>query len=405
MHQTRIRTWLVAGGAVLGLVAGCSAVQQQTAGRPTHESATGKAASSPTPKPRPKPKPQAHISVSPADRSIGLSPLRPIVITATRGRLQSVAVSTGSIGIVGKKNRAGTRWTSTVRLAYAHTYRIRATATDAHGLVTRVASKFATVRPRAAIFTPVTPLPAMTVGVGYPIVVYFNHPVVNTAEVEKHMSVSAVPNQEGAWHWFGNETEAHWRPRVYWRAHSRVTLHLNLYGVNLGNGLWGKSDRTLHFGIGERHVSIANSLTHRLLVYRGDKLIRNFPVSMGREVKGRWTHSGVHVVNDKNANQRMDSRTFGLALDAGGYNAIVHWATRISDNGEFVHSAPWSVAQQGKENVSHGCINLSPKRARWFFDFSRVGDVVDVIGTPVPLTPADGDIYDWTIPWNQWATG
>ncbi len=35
-----------------------------------------------------------------------------------------------------------------------------------------------------------------------------------------------------------------------------------------------------------------------------------------------------------------------------------------SDN--YVHSAPWSVADQGKRNVSHGCINISPSNAKWF---------------------------------------
>jgi lipoprotein-anchoring transpeptidase ErfK/SrfK len=107
-------------------------------------------------------------------------------------------------------------------------------------------------------------------------------------------------------------------------------------------------------------------------------------------------------VNARNAVKHMDSTTFGLALDAGGYKAVVKYATRISNNGEFVHSAPWSVPQQGKSNTSHGCINLSPARAKWFYNFSRIGDVVQVIGTPVPLTPKDGDIYDWSIPWKEW---
>ena len=70
-----------------------------------------------------------------------------------------------------------------------------------------------------------------------------------------------------------------------------------------------------------------------------------------------------------------------------------------------MHSAPWSVADQGVRNVSHGCINASPDNAAWFFDFSQIGDVVEVVGTPVPLGPADGDIYDWAIPWEQWVAG
>ncbi|MDQ4105177.1 MAG: L,D-transpeptidase family protein, partial [Actinomycetota bacterium] len=96
---------------------------------------------------------------------------------------------------------------------------------------------------------------------------------------------------------------------------------------------------------------------------------------------------------------------FGLALDAGGYMTKVQWATRISNGGEFVHSAPWSVGQQGHSNVSHGCINLSPDNAKWFFDNVKKGDVVINTNTGGPdLKPWDG-FGDWQIPWGQWVTG
>jgi lipoprotein-anchoring transpeptidase ErfK/SrfK len=83
----------------------------------------------------------------------------------------------------------------------------------------------------------------------------------------------------------------------------------------------------------------------------------------------------------------------------------VQWATRISNSGEFVHSAPWSVAQQGNSNVSHGCINLSPENAKWFFDNVKKGDVVINVNTGGPnLKPWDG-FGDWQIPWGQWVSG
>ena len=43
-----------------------------------------------------------------------------------------------------------------------------------------------------------------------------------------------------------------------------------------------------------------------------------------------------------------------------------------------MHAAPWSVAQQGHSNVSHGCINMSTDRAAWFFHFSQPGDIVEI---------------------------
>ena len=100
----------------------------------------------------------------------------------------------------------------------------------------------------------------------------------------------------------------------------------------------------------------------------------------------------------------MDSTTFGLALDAGGYRTKVEYATRISNGGEFVHSAPWSVGSQGYANVSHGCVNASPADAEWFYDFSQVGDLIDVVNSPRPpdLTQ-DGTTWAW--PWDQWLAG
>jgi len=56
-------------------------------------------------------------------------------------------------------------------------------------------------------------------------------------------------------------------------------------------------------------------------------------------------------------------------------------------------------------NVSHGCINLSPDNAKWFFDHVKKGDVVININTGGPdLKPYDG-FGDWQVPWGQWVSG
>ncbi|WP_309233058.1 L,D-transpeptidase [Blastococcus sp. TML/C7B] len=113
------------------------------------------------------------------------------------------------------------------------------------------------------------------------------------------------------------------------------------------------------------------------------------------------------MVTESHRDITMDSSTFGLAVDApGGYRTDVEYAVRISNNGEFVHAAPWSESSQGIENVSHGCINLSTDRAGWFFGFAQPGDVVEVKNSIGPqLSAADGDIYDWAIPWEEWKAG
>jgi lipoprotein-anchoring transpeptidase ErfK/SrfK len=236
-----------------------------------------------------------------------------------------------------------------------------------------------------------------------PIRVYFENPVTDRKAALARMKVTTSVPTVGAWRWF-SATEVHWRPKAYWKPGTKVALDTDLRGVSLGAGTYGSAnaDRHIAFTIGASHVSIADAKTHRMKVWINGKLTKNFPASLGKEVPGRFTHNGVHVVTDKKASMTMDSTTFGLALDAGGYRVPVKFATRISNGGEFVHSAPWSVAQQGKENVSHGCVNLSPANAQWFYGISQPGDVVQVTGTPVPLTGKDTDIPDWTIPWSQW---
>ena len=391
----RTRRGLVAVAGVICL-ASCSSTVTSSHG-------TFTAHTSATPSPTPKAQPAARITITPRHGEKSVPPLAHVTVTATHGSLSRVEV-TDNHGhrLIGRANRTGTRWVSRGALAYKAVYSVHAVARDAHGLLTRATSSFHSAWPRKQVFPAISPLGGQKVGVGMPVVVYFSHPVADPNEVQKHLSVTSSPAQTGAWHWFGHNTEAHWRPRDYWKAHTTVTVKANIFGLDLGAGYWGKSNHMTVFHIGDRHVSIANSITHHMAVYDGTKRVQNFPVSMGKEVKGRWTHSGIHVVNARNSVKHMDSTTFGLALDAGGYRATVKYATRISNNGEFVHSAPWSVKQQGHSNASHGCINLSPTRAKWFFNFSRIGDVVQVVGTPVPLTPADGDIYDWSIPWSTW---
>jgi lipoprotein-anchoring transpeptidase ErfK/SrfK len=234
--------------------------------------------------------------------------------------------------------------------------------------------------------------------------VYFDDPVGDKAAVESHLKVTSSTPTDGVWSWMNN-SEVHFRPSQYWPPNTHVTLDANLYGVNMGDGVWGEKNRSVSFDIGAKHVSVADAAAHTLTVYDGDQLAQTYPMSAGSNANP--TRNGAHVVTESYRTITMDSSTFGLAVDApGGYRADVEYAVRISNNGEFVHAAPWSVGQQGSSNVSHGCINLSTDRAAWFFNFSKPGDVVEVKNSVGPaLSAADGDIYDWAVPWDKWQAG
>jgi lipoprotein-anchoring transpeptidase ErfK/SrfK len=388
--------WVVGLVAVMVAVAGCTS---SGSGGSSGNSTPG-GASSTSSQPQAEP---ATVAVLPKANAAAVAPADPVTVTATGGTLTSVTVSSSGGAVKGSLNPAKTTWTSTDDLGFGARYTVTAEATNATGQSTTETSAFTTAKATTTIFPAVAPLRGTTVGVGMPIRVFFDHPVTDRKAALAKMKVTTSVPTVGAWRWF-SDTEVHWRPKDYWKAGTKVVLDTDLRGVKLGAGTYGSAnaDRHIDFAIGASHVSVADAKTHRMKVYVNGKLTKNFPASLGKEVTGRYTHTGVHVVTEKKASMTMDSTTYGLALDAGGYKTPVKFATRISNSGEFVHAAPWSVAQQGSSNVSHGCVNLSPANAAWFYGISQPGDVVSITGTPVPLTAKDTDVSDWTIPWSQW---
>ena len=349
----------------------------------------------------------AQVSLAVADGSTDVSPVVPVEISVTDGELGTVTVVDGggaevAGAVADVAEQPGTSvWTPEGQLEYGTSYTVTASATNADDEEAKASSTFTTVSP-ATLSTPsIGPLDGMTVGVGMPLRVYFDDPVVDKAAVESHLLVTTSAPTDGVWNWF-SDSEVHFRPSQYWPPNSQVTLDANLYGVDFGGGIWGEKNRSVSISIGAKHVSIADAGSHMMEVYDGDQLVQTYPISAGSP--DNPSYNGAHVVTEMNRNRIMDSSTYGVPVDSpGGYRTPVEYAVRISDSGEFVHAAPWSVAQQGNTNVSHGCINMSTERAAWFFNFSQPGDVVEIRNS----TAGDlrSDIYDWTIPWDQWQAG
>jgi lipoprotein-anchoring transpeptidase ErfK/SrfK len=383
---------VIAAGALV-LLTGCNAHDAGGSGQKSAASA-----------------PAAQVSIAPKDGATDVSPTVPLEVSVTGGKLAAVSVVDGGGATVrgavkDAADNPGTEvWTPDTPLAYGTKYTLTATARNAADKAAKASSSFTTVKP-ATLSTPsIGPLAGTTVGVGMPIRLYFDQPVADRAAVESHLKVTSSTPTDGVWSWM-NKSEVHFRPSQYWPPNTKVTVQADLYGVDFGDGVWGQKNRTVSFDIGAKHVSVADAAAHTLQVYDGDKLVQTYPMSAGSNANP--TRNGAHVVTQSYRTITMDSSTFGLAVDApGGYRADVEYAVRISNNGEFVHAAPWSVAQQGSSNVSHGCINLSTDRAAWFFGFAVPGDVVEVKNSIGPtLSAADGDIYDWAVPWATWQAG
>ena len=353
------------------------------------------------------PAPPAQIALAVADGSADVSPVEPLEIAVTDGELTEATVVDGDGAEVpgsladSPENPEAQVFTPDAPLAYGTSYTLTATATNEDDEEAEATATFTTVTPATQSTPSIGPLDGMVVGVGMPIRVWFDDPVVDKAAVESRLVVTSSTPTDGSWNWF-SDTEVHFRPSQYWPANTDVRLDANLYGVHFGEGVWGEKNRAVSFSVGARHVSIADAAAHVMEVYDGDQLVQTFPISAGSP--DNPSYNGAHVVTEMNRDRIMDSSTYGVPVDSpDGYRTPVEYAVRISDSGEFVHAAPWSVAQQGNTNVSHGCINMSTANAAWFFDFSRPGDVVEIRNSSAG--DLRSDIYDWVIPWAEWQAG
>ncbi len=227
-------------------------------------------------------------------------------------------------------------------------------------------TSLAAVAPSLATATvaSVQPVNGQTVGVAHPIIVTFSNAVRDRAAAQNSIIVTSPGAPSGRFEWLSNDV-VQWVPDHFWPAHSEITL------------LAGGVKRT--FETGSTVLGVASISAHTFTVSIDGQIIRQMPASMGKPKHP--TPVGEFSVLAKEKTVVMDSRTIGIPLnDPEGYKLTVNDAVRITWGGVYVHSAPWSVGSQGYANVSHGCINLSPDNAAWYFNQVNLGDPVIVNG-------------------------
>ncbi|WP_425402215.1 L,D-transpeptidase [Gordonia shandongensis] len=353
------------------------------------------------------PPPPATISVPVADGA-PINPTTPIVVDARGGELTAVTVTNADGKRVdGTADREGTRWTTTEDLGYDHTYTVSATAANADGHRTRKTFTVSTLAPKSTAYANVIPAPETVsdvgIGIGQPMVFQFTEPVANKAEVTKHLKVTTTPAQPGSWYWIDDQN-VHYRGPHYWKPGTRIHLEADVYGVDLGNGVYGAEDNAVDYTVHDSWVAEADGATELLTVFHNGEQVRQMPMSLGEP--DTPSHTGPHVISEKSPVTVMDSCSFGVCQgDPGYYRETVYNDLRISNDGEFVHAAPWSVGQQGAANVSHGCVNLSNADAKWMFDHFGIGDVVEVTDSGGPPLPVWDTYGDWELSWEQWKAG
>nr|WP_307845918.1 Ig-like domain-containing protein [Saccharomonospora sp. NB11] len=337
------------------------------------------------------------ISLEPKNGSDDVAPRDPVSVTVAEGTLTEV-VLTNPDGkqVEGTLSEDKTTWQVSEPLGYGKQYTWSGSAQGTDGTTVPIEGSFTTVTPAATNGVQSNVGDGGTYGIAMPISLTFDAPVKDKAAVEKALSVTTSPENEGAWAWL-SDSSVHWRPKEYWQPNTEVEVKADLYGVHFGDGVYGDNDLSVEFTIGRAQIAKGDTQTHRFEVYRDGEKIADYPASFGRESDPNLvTRSGVHVVMSKHAKYFMNNPGYGYE------DFEVNWAVRISNNGEFTHAAPWSVGDQGKANVTHGCVNLSDKNAKEYYDSALPGDPVEITGSDQKLSPKDGLYYDWIYSWDEW---
>lgn len=352
--------------------------------------------------------PAATVTAEPAFDSDGIAPGLPIALAADGGILATVSMKNeNGKEVRGEFTEDRTGWTNTVKLGFGRTYRVAGVAVNADGQHTRFAGEYTTATTREPVRVTVSPRDGALVGIAAPIMVTFGMPAEDKELIERNVRVVTDPPVEGSWGWVQHAGYSYptldWRPKEYWPAGTKVHVEANLYGLKFSDGWYGGDDVTVDFEIGRAQIVKGNAKKNTVKVYVDGKKTAEYHASYGRgDVVGDpnlVTRSGIHVVTSWHETYKMSNPAYGYT------DAQEYWAVRISNNGEFIHNNPQTTGWELQNvNKTHGCINMSWDDAKEYFETVLYGDPVEISGTSIELSRMDGDIWIWTVDWDEWLT-
>ena len=343
------------------------------------------------------------LTSSVADGAVGVTVDAPVTVTVADGVLGSVTMTNDNGRTInGQLSPDGLRWTTTEQLGYNRRYTLNVKALGMGGATTRQMT-FQTTSPAHLTMPYISPADGEVVGIGEPVAIRFDENIANRPAAQNAVKIATNPPVEGAFYWLNNR-EVRWRPEHFWKPGTSIDVAVNTYGVDLGDGMFGEDNIKTHFSVGDEVISTADDATKIVTVRVNGEVVRTMPTSMGKD--STPTANGFYIIGGRFKHIIMDSSTYGVPVNSpNGYRTEVDWATQMSYSGIFVHSAPWSVGAQGHTNTSHGCLNVSPSNAEWFYDHSKSGDIVEVINTVGPTLPGTEGLGDWNVPWPVWKAG
>jgi lipoprotein-anchoring transpeptidase ErfK/SrfK len=348
----------------------------------------------------------AAVSISPKSGATDVDTSGALKVGVAKGKLTEVTVKDAKgTKIEGTIAAGGASWTPSTHLAGGTKYTVHAVAKDSEGREAAEDSSFTTLTPQNTFVGYFTPEDGSTVGVGMPFSVRFTRGITNPDDVEKAIKIKTEPAVDVQGHWFGND-RLDFRPEKYWKEGTKVTVDLNLDGVEGRDGVYGKQHKTVKFTIGRNQVSIVDAKKHTMKVTQDGKVVRTIPVTTGKPGYDTW--NGQMVMREKLVVTRMNGETVGYG---GEYDIKdVPHAIRLTDSGTFIHGNYWGGGAFGNYNASHGCVGLRDVRggydkntpAAWFFNHSMSGDVVIVKNShDRTVDPANG-LNGWNMSWADW---
>ena len=343
------------------------------------------------------------LDVAPADGAKQVNPAAPVSVKVGNGRIESVTLtSTAGDTVQGTFANDGSSWTAAEPLKFNTEYSYTYVVTDGAGRETSTTRAFNTVSSTHEADAAIYPLDGMKVGVGQPLQVIFSEPVLNRAEVEKAIKITSSAGQTGAFHWF-SDTMVRYRPEAFWAANSTVTMDMQLFGVDLGNGQIANFNKKVNVNFGDKKVAIADAAAHTFTLSVNDQVVKTLPVSMGDQ---RFPSArGYAVLMEKNRYDHFRAASIGLKPgDPAYYGEVdVEYAIRLTLSGAYIHQALESAFPYiGNTNVSHGCIGFAPDGAAWVFNNMTTGDVVQIINTEGDYAAREDGYGDWNIPWAEY---
>lgn len=340
----------------------------------------------------------AELKITPANGSRGVDPSGGISVTALKGTVTNVTVRTSGHPVSGRLGNGGKTWHSAWTLDTSQTYTVAATGSIGGQKVTAT-STFRTLSPAQTFTTMIFEGYDQTYGVGIPIMLTFSQPVTDKAAVERSLELTTSKPVIGAWYWDGDQ-HLYFRPRDYWPANTTVSFDGHLDGVQAAKGVYGTANLTQTFYIGSSIIAVASTTSHFTQIYINGQRAYQWPVSTGRP--SLPTPDGTYVSVEKNNPVRMVGG--GAPGSADYYNELVYYAVRFTFSGDYYHSAPWSVVNQGTSNVSHGCVNLPPAAAVTYYNLSVPGNPITITNSTAAGKWDDG-WTEWFLTWSQYLHG